>query len=93
MSSVTELFAARFVNGRGLSPEAEREMADELGCDSLRYLPVEAISRAIAFPPDHLCQACITGRYPTEWGQKLYQIALEKAGEDSGIRAVETLLK
>jgi len=54
------------------------EMAAELGADSLRYLPVESIARAIGRPADQLCRACITGDYPTPWGQKLYQVALAK---------------
>ena len=32
------------------------------------------------FPTDHLCQACVTGRYPTACGQHLYQIALDNRG-------------
>jgi amidophosphoribosyltransferase len=51
-------------------------MAAQLGADSLRYLPVESIARAIELGRDHLCQACITGEYPTARGQELYQIAL-----------------
>ena len=43
----------------------------------LRYLPVESIARAIGFDSDQLCQACITGEYPTPCGQKLYEIALK----------------
>ena len=54
-------------------------MAKELGCDSLRYLPVEAVANAIGFPTDSLCQACITGNYPTDCGQQLYQVALHPA--------------
>jgi amidophosphoribosyltransferase len=49
-------------------------MAKELGADSLRYLPVEAIARCVSLARDRLCRACITGRYPTETGQLLYQI-------------------
>ena len=49
-------------------------MAKELGADSLRYLPVEAIARSVSLSPDRLCRACITGHYPTETGQHLYQI-------------------
>ena len=49
-------------------------MAKELGADSLRYLPVEAIARSVSLSPDRLCRACITGQYPTETGQYLYQI-------------------
>lgn len=77
MSTVGELFAPRFMKGGELTREVQNEMARELKCDSLRYLPVSAISRAIGFAPEQLCQACITGEYPTQFGQKLYQIALD----------------
>jgi amidophosphoribosyltransferase len=43
-------------------------------------LPVDAIARAIGMPADHLCQACVTGKYPTPCGQQLYQIALDNRG-------------
>jgi amidophosphoribosyltransferase len=75
MSRIRELFAPPFIEKRMSSEEMYAEMAAELGADSLRYLPVEAIARAIGKPADHLCRACITGDYPTPWGQKLYQIA------------------
>ena len=52
-------------------------MAAQLGADSLRYLPVDAIARAIGQDANHLCRACITGEYPTPCGQHLAQIALE----------------
>jgi amidophosphoribosyltransferase len=78
MSRIRELFAPPFME-KGLPPEEMfAEMAAELGADSLRYLPVEAIARAIGRPADTLCRACITGDYPTPWGQKLYQVALAK---------------
>ena len=51
-----------------------RRMAKELGADSLRYLPVEAIARSVSLSPQRLCRACITGKYPTETGQMLYQL-------------------
>jgi amidophosphoribosyltransferase len=59
--------------------EIYAEMAHELGADSLRYLPIESIARAVNRPADELCRACITGVYPTPCGQKLYQIALANA--------------
>jgi amidophosphoribosyltransferase len=76
MSRRDELFATRFIDlpGDGISPAAQQRMARELGADSLRYLPVEAIARSVSLPPDRLCRACITGRYPTSAGQRLYQI-------------------
>jgi amidophosphoribosyltransferase len=77
MSTVGELFAPKFLRGKSLSPEIEAEMAAKLGADSLRYLPVEAIARAIGFDVRNLCRACITGEYPTPSGQRLAQRAME----------------
>jgi amidophosphoribosyltransferase len=80
MSRVTELFAPRFLKGGPLTDEVQQEMADSLGCDSLRYLPVESIARAVGFDSSELCQACITGEYPTPHGQKLYELSLAEDG-------------
>jgi amidophosphoribosyltransferase len=84
MSTVSELFAPRFVNGDPATSADFARMADTLGADSLRYLPVEAIARAIRRPAGDLCQACITGDYPTAWGQKLYHIALANVSREPG---------
>ena len=86
MSTVDELFAPKFMADGELTDEVQAEMAKSLGADSLRYLPVEAVARAIGFDGDQLCQACITGQYPTPYGQKLYQIALadSKCGSGNG---------
>jgi amidophosphoribosyltransferase len=75
MSTIDELYAPKFLGNGGLTEEAQRNMAENLECDSLRYLPIDSIARAIDLPPGHLCQACITGDYPTPFGQKLYGIA------------------
>ncbi len=90
MSTVSELFAPKFLKDRSMSPEVEAEMAAELGANSLRYLPVESIARAIGFPSDQLCQACITGEYPTACGQRLAQIALENDRRGLRGRTYET---
>ena len=50
MSTVDELFAPKFLQGGPLTEEVQAEMADALGADSLRYLPVESIARAINLP-------------------------------------------
>jgi amidophosphoribosyltransferase len=77
MSRIRELYAPPFL-AKGLpSEEMFAEMAAELGADSLRYLPVDSIARAVGKPPTQLCQACITGEYPTPCGQQLYEIALD----------------
>jgi amidophosphoribosyltransferase len=76
MSTVGELFAPRFLRGGPLTDAAQAEMASVLDANSLRYLPIDAIARAVGFREDQLCQACITSRYPTTGGQELYEIAL-----------------
>jgi amidophosphoribosyltransferase len=79
MSTIGELFAPQFMRELPdgvLTEEVQAAMAARLGADSLRYLPVESIARAIGLDHDQLCQACITGDYPTPYGQELYQIAL-----------------
>lgn len=75
MSTIDELFAPKFLENGILTDEGQDRMAELLGCDSLRYLPIESIAKAIDLPASHLCQACITGNYPTAFGQKLYSIA------------------
>ena len=75
MSRIGELFAPKFGVDGELTDEVQEKMAEALGCDSLRYLPVSAVARAIQKPSSDLCQACIVGRYPTPAGERLYQIA------------------
>src|SRR5262249_14232942 len=61
MSTVSELFAPPFMSEDRPREEIFADMARELGADSLRYLPVESIARALNRPTDDLCRACITG--------------------------------
>lgn len=79
MSTVGELFAPKFMEGTHITPEIEQEMADTIGADTLRYLPLDSITRCLDLPASSLCQACINTKYPTEAGQQLYQIALGNA--------------
>ena len=81
MSTIDQLIAPKYFSDEGLlTDESQQRLADDLGADSLRYLPVEALSRAIRMPATQLCQACVTGHYPTSCGQHLYQIALDNRG-------------
>jgi len=89
MSTIDELFAPKFMDGSELGPETESQMADSLGADSLRYLPLDSISRAIGLSPDSLCQACIDTRYPTSAGRELYELALENADGNGKGRTYE----
>jgi len=81
MSTVNELFAPRFMQGPEPTRDELADMAASLGADSLRYLPLASISRSIEKPPSDLCQACLSGDYPTPHGQKLYQLALDQSAE------------
>ncbi len=75
MSTISELFAPPFLEDGALTEEAEARMAEVFGADSLRYLPVDSVARAIGLPPESLCQACITGEYPTMCGRRLAEQA------------------
>jgi amidophosphoribosyltransferase len=88
MSTIGELFAPKFLENGILTEAGQDRMAEQLGCDSLRYLPIESIAKAIDLPSSHLCQACITGNYPTDCGQKLYSVA--KANHLAGNQADRT---
>jgi amidophosphoribosyltransferase len=91
MSTVDELFAPPFLQGGELTRAAQDQMARSLGADSLRYLPVDAIARAIGLSERQLCRACITGHYPTPCGQQLYEIALQNQGNHAGQRTYESV--
>jgi amidophosphoribosyltransferase len=80
MSTIDELFAPQFLRDGVLTEDAQAEMAARLGADSLRYLPVESVARSIGFEPSQLCQACLTGKYPTPAGERLYEVALTHTG-------------
>ncbi|MCE9607098.1 MAG: amidophosphoribosyltransferase [Planctomycetia bacterium] len=90
MSTIGELFAPKFLDQGNLTIEAQDKMAKLLGADSLRYLPVSSIAHAVKMLPNQLCQACVTGQYPTPVGQELYQIATAEASAGSEQRTYET---
>ncbi len=82
MSSLSELYAPKFVPGnyRGhLYDEDAAKMARSLGVDSLRYLSVADLARCLQLSEDELCNGCVTGKYPTPWGNKLMRQAIEDA--------------
>jgi amidophosphoribosyltransferase len=85
MSTVSELFAPKFMSGPELTIEEQDRMAAELGADSLFYLPLDAVARCIGLPDNRLCRACLTGEYPTPKGKELYQLALlNRNGQGNG---------
>jgi amidophosphoribosyltransferase len=91
MSTIDELFAPEFLGGGPLTEAAQAAMAGRLGADSLRYLPVEAVARSIGFDAADLCEACLTGRYPTPAGERLYEIALGQTSRGGARRTYEAV--
>jgi amidophosphoribosyltransferase len=93
MSTISELFAPAFLKAGQTDEAMFSDMAADLGADSVRFLPVESIARAVAKPADQLCRACITGKYPTPCGQQLYNIALEnsRSGGPDTVRTYEVV--
>jgi len=82
MSTYKELFVPQYMGDVPLAEwkvtrEIENRMAMDLGADTVRYLPVDSVARAIGLPPEHLCRACITGQYPTPWGTQLSREAFQ----------------
>ncbi len=83
MSTINELFAPEFLPKDGYdgvpSDEALTAMAERLGIDSLRYLPVPALEECINVSQDSLCLGCVMGKYPSTWGNGLYAQAKSDA--------------
>lgn len=84
MPTVSELFAPPFVNGKvngehkAPTQAKLRKMADALGADSLSYLTMGRIVKAVGLPQEDLCLACINSRYPTPAGQQRYLEILQE---------------
>ena len=84
MSTISELFAPGMMQGSVITPEEEQQMADQIGADSLRYLPVEAVAQCVGLPRENLCQACVDTIYPTPAGEELFRKALIEFGQGNG---------
>lgn len=91
MSTIDELFAPGHMEGTVLTEAEEQKMADVIGADSLRYLPVEAIAECVGLPRKNLCQACVDTIYPTPAGEALYAQAVvqRKSGNGSCARVFD----
>ena len=82
MSTLNELFAPQHVRRNydgNPSDETMAKMAKELNIDSLRYLATSELGPCLQIAPDDLCKGCVTGKYPTTWGNKLMASARRNA--------------
>ncbi len=80
MSTIDELIVPRY-EGKPISgevpPEVLKKITKELGADSLKFQSVQDLIDAIGIPAEGLCTGCLTGKYPTPMGKKLYLKAWE----------------
>lgn len=85
MSTLTEMVAVRHMTKKQVEDVGFEDVNDkvlegirkEIGADSLRYQTLDGLVKGINMEDKEksLCLACVTGQYPTPWGEKLYQIA------------------
>jgi amidophosphoribosyltransferase len=53
------------------------QICDFIGADSLAYLSLEGMFRAMPFPAKHFCSACFTGKYPVRVDDDSTKLCLE----------------
>jgi amidophosphoribosyltransferase len=68
MATYRELIAAR---------KTVPEIKDFIGADSLGYLSIDGLIKAVALPKDNFCLACFTGDYPIPVQIEMDKLALE----------------
>ncbi len=94
MSTLSEMIAVKHmtkkqIEERGfvdLDENVIEGMRQEINCDTLKFQTLEGLVKGINYETGrkNLCLACVTGEYPTPWGEKLYQIA--KTSHEKGIK-------
>jgi len=72
LAQYSELIAARL-------PSVE-QIAAEIGVDSLHYLSLDGLVRAIDLRPETFCSGCFTGQYPVPVDEAATKFALEQTG-------------
>ncbi len=58
------------------------EIRDFIGADSLGYLSIDGLVKAVALPKDIFCMACFTGDYPIPVQLEMDKLALESLAAD-----------
>ena len=51
-----------------------KQIAEELGVDSIYYLSYKGLIKAVGIPEKELCTACFTGEYPIDIGERKKEI-------------------
>jgi amidophosphoribosyltransferase len=58
------------------------QICDFIGADSLAYLSLEGMFRAMPFPAKHFCNACFTGKYPIKVDDDSTKLCLESGSTE-----------
>ena len=93
MSTLDELFASTFLKEPpedAAPPEVLKNMAESIGAESLRYMPISKLPECIGFPESQLCLACVNGEYPTAGGAEMFRLAEEQRGTGNTDRPTGT---
>lgn len=53
------------------------QIREYVGADSLGYLSLDGLHRAVGLPKEKFCTACFTGKYPIPVGEEMDKLALE----------------
>jgi amidophosphoribosyltransferase len=56
------------------------QVRDFIGADSLAYLSLEGMFKAMPLPEKHFCTACFTGKYPVKISDEFTKTCLESRG-------------
>jgi amidophosphoribosyltransferase len=54
------------------------EIGEKIGADSIGYLSLEGLLRAIGGPSNRFCTGCLTGRYPVPVQMEMDKLSLER---------------
>jgi len=81
MATKSELIAAN---------KSVEEIGEHIGADSLGYLSLDGLVAAIGQPENELCNACFTGKYPSNVQPHMDQIDLRRQREPA-LAAAESL--
>jgi amidophosphoribosyltransferase len=65
------------------------EICEYIGADSLGYLSVEGLIKAVDLPRESFCLACFTGEYPLPVQLEMDKLALETIGTPPPVDACE----
>jgi amidophosphoribosyltransferase len=61
------------------------EIRDFIGSDSLGYLSIDGLIKAVDLPKETFCLACFTGEYPVPVQLEMNKLALETAITDNKV--------